>query len=224
MWEFEGEWAIWCRLIPLCFQLTNSGVALLNIGSQMGDDLISDNSIICAVFDWWPFRYIVIFFGLRYQHNKRKAIGMNSIKQATLPGGLDLNLKRLIRDSYENAMTAIGVSEIRYIHDKMASKLTIGRDATTPWIRELFESYEILYNIIKFCDGGIVKVDKKSYDAMVAAVFYFINPYDIIPDHTPGTGFVDDYYVLQLCIREIKPKDAPCIERCFEVERKKRAT
>jgi uncharacterized membrane protein YkvA (DUF1232 family) len=38
----------------------------------------------------------------------------------------------------------------------------------------------------------------KSYEKLVAygALFYLINPFDLIPDHIPGFGFVDDYAIL----------------------------
>lgn len=37
--------------------------------------------------------------------------------------------------------------------------------------------------------------------SILAALFYLCNPYDVIPDFIPGTGFVDDAYVLNISIK-----------------------
>ena len=42
---------------------------------------------------------------------------------------------------------------------------------------------------------------------IAAALFYFINPFDIIPDYTPGIGYIDDLIVLKTCLQSINKKD-----------------
>jgi uncharacterized membrane protein YkvA (DUF1232 family) len=37
--------------------------------------------------------------------------------------------------------------------------------------------------------------------SILAALFYLCNPYDVIPDFTPGTGFVDDAFVINLALK-----------------------
>lgn len=146
---------------------------------------------------------------------------MESIKQAALPHPLSNEIKRQIRESYCNSIVGIGEAEIDYVHEKMKKKLRIGEHATTAWVKELFVNFRILYTIVQFRDQGIIQINEKSYKSIIAAIFYFINPLDIIPDYIPGTGFVDDFYVLQLCLREIGGGDLGCVSRCFQVERVK---
>ncbi|HOJ34041.1 MAG TPA: YkvA family protein [Candidatus Hydrogenedentes bacterium] len=40
--------------------------------------------------------------------------------------------------------------------------------------------------------------------AITAALLYFVNPFDIIPDVIPGVGYLDDVAVLGLCMRLIR--------------------
>lgn len=43
--------------------------------------------------------------------------------------------------------------------------------------------------------------------SILAALQYLCDPLDLIPDYVPGWGFVDDAYVLNLCIRRIRRSD-----------------
>ena len=42
--------------------------------------------------------------------------------------------------------------------------------------------------------------------AILAALFYICNPYDVIPDHTPGKGYIDDAFVINMCFDIIQKK------------------
>jgi len=48
---------------------------------------------------------------------------------------------------------------------------------------------------------------ESTYNLLGAAIFYFINPFDIIPDFTPGIGYVDDLFVLTTCLKTIPKQD-----------------
>lgn len=41
---------------------------------------------------------------------------------------------------------------------------------------------------------------------VVNALAYFANPEDLIPDHIPGLGFLDDAILIELIARELKPE------------------
>ncbi len=45
------------------------------------------------------------------------------------------------------------------------------------------------------CPDGAVK-------ACTAALLYLVNPFDLIPDPTPGTGLLDDLYVVELALAD----------------------
>ncbi len=47
---------------------------------------------------------------------------------------------------------------------------------------------------------------------LLAALFYLCDPYDVIPDRVPGTGFVDDAIVLNDCLQRIE-QEGPELHR-----------
>lgn len=48
---------------------------------------------------------------------------------------------------------------------------------------------------------------------LLAGLFYLCNPFDIIPDFTPGTGFMDDAYVINYCIGFLEKKCPDLLEQ-----------
>lgn len=44
----------------------------------------------------------------------------------------------------------------------------------------------------------------KSLVSVVAALLYFVNPFDIVPDYIPGLGFVDDISVIAFVMKSVR--------------------
>jgi uncharacterized membrane protein YkvA (DUF1232 family) len=49
-----------------------------------------------------------------------------------------------------------------------------------------------------------IEIPVKSLVLIVAALIYFVNPLDILPDTIPGVGFIDDAAVVAFVIRQLK--------------------
>ena len=43
-------------------------------------------------------------------------------------------------------------------------------------------------------------------ERVLSALTYFNEPQDVIPDHTPGFGFMDDAIMVQLVVHELRPE------------------
>ncbi|HDH96333.1 MAG TPA: DUF1232 domain-containing protein [Proteobacteria bacterium] len=74
---------------------------------------------------------------------------------------------------------------------------------------------KLLFEMIKdYWNGNYKEVPWLTIATIVAAVIYFINPFDLVPDFIPGIGFVDDALVISLAIRAIqKDLEKYCIHR-----------
>jgi uncharacterized membrane protein YkvA (DUF1232 family) len=130
-----------------------------------------------------------------------------------LPAELDTNLKSLINQMYQNSIINIGTEEISYIENKIYNKLNCTLNSGTLWVREMSSCYSLLFNaLLLYKENQIINISSQAHKYIAAALFYFINPFDIIPDYTPVTGYLDDLYVLKLCLKSISNYDLRIIK------------
>jgi len=62
---------------------------------------------------------------------------------------------------------------------------------------------QILIDMLEDDGWGLQDVGRKR---VLSALAYFNNPEDLIPDHIPGLGFLDDAIMVELLCRELKPE------------------
>ena len=67
------------------------------------------------------------------------------------------------------------------------------------------EDLELLFSIIKdYMSGQYREIPWWSIAAIVAALFYVLDPIDLIPDFIPVIGYVDDAAVVAICLRMVE--------------------
>ena len=137
------------------------------------------------------------------------------IKKLAKPGCLDNATRRCIKEMYYAAIEEMGEDEFKYIINKIDDKLIITCNSQTQWVAELSKYYEALWLALKAQIEGLVDLSPIGIKYISAALFYFINPFDIIPDYTPGIGYIDDLLVLSLCINKLSVNDRREIDRLF---------
>ncbi|NRA60978.1 MAG: DUF1232 domain-containing protein [Psychrobium sp.] len=57
-------------------------------------------------------------------------------------------------------------------------------------------------------------IPKESYTDVISALAYFSEPEDLIPDHIPVLGFLDDAIMIELVVEELKDDMNDYIEFC----------
>ena len=124
-----------------------------------------------------------------------------------VPIKLDVKIKEFIEIAYNSAVDEIGEFEYVYIENKFDQKLNILSSEHKAWVKQLFKYYQALNKVKMQWENSKIKITNLTARAIGAALFYFINPYDIIPDFTPEIGYADDYYVMILCLKLISEKD-----------------
>ncbi len=73
----------------------------------------------------------------------------------------------------------------------------------TDFIRGRLGQLQILIDMLEDEGWGMQEVGR---GRVLAALAYFNNPEDLIPDHIPGLGFLDDAIMVELLCRELKPE------------------
>jgi uncharacterized membrane protein YkvA (DUF1232 family) len=79
----------------------------------------------------------------------------------------------------------------------------VDENVGTDYIRNRLQQLQILIDMLEDEGWGMQEVGQKR---VLAALAYFNNPEDLIPDHIPGLGFLDDAIMVELLCRELKPE------------------
>ena len=120
-----------------------------------------------------------------------------------LPLRVGSDLRQRVERSYSEAIRQVGEAEEIYVRSTLPKVLASLTGGSQDWRSEvalvanaMFEAYE---------NPDHASAENGNPRAMLlAALFYLCNPYDIIPDRVPSTGFVDDAVVLNDCLRRIE--------------------
>jgi len=126
---------------------------------------------------------------------------------------IETHLRHLIDQSYADAVGQIGKAEFDYVHHQIERKLSIASKSKISWVNSLGEYMEALYSIHVDYVTGEIEIDPLADRHIGAALFYFVNPYDIIPDHTTGVGYLDDVHVLNSCLKKLNRKYPDLVKR-----------
>ena len=128
---------------------------------------------------------------------------------------IDPERKEKIKRAYYNAAEKIGSEEFVYIKEKIGRKLYTTENSQFQWVRELSLHYKNLNQILENHLKNQDQISSHTVTLISAALFYFINPYDMIPDFNPHAGYVDDLFVLMTCLDSISGNDYTSVSKHF---------
>ena len=63
----------------------------------------------------------------------------------------------------------------------------------------------LLYDMLRAWWDGRHPLPWRTVAAITAALLYFVNPFDIVPDFIPVIGYLDDVVVIGACMKLIQP-------------------
>jgi len=119
----------------------------------------------------------------------------------------DLPLSRELKNILSQAMVAarqeMGAPGFEYIDLLFERKVEVVSRANTPWVRDLAEQMRRLYQMYQAHCSGEFPLDKDMLALIGATLFYFVDPFDHIPDNEPGRGYLDDAYIYNQCVAEL---------------------
>ena len=70
-------------------------------------------------------------------------------------------------------------------------------------LEKFWEDIKLLYAMLSDSIKGRYKVPLRTLGAIVFTLLYFVNPFDVIPDLIPFLGYIDDAFILSLCVKFI---------------------
>ena len=90
----------------------------------------------------------------------------------------------------------------RKIEDAASKMINETQDLDLPsFVSERLLKLRILLNMVRDDEWQLTSPEKKS---IRAALYYFVDPEDVIPDHIPVIGFLDDAMYAEIVFKELK--------------------
>ncbi len=94
----------------------------------------------------------------------------------------------------------------RYLKDKERLQRLLGEALAMARARggAIWTDIQLLARLLKaWMNGAYHGVSAQTVVAIVAALLYFINPLDVIPDFIPGLGYVDDAALIAWLLKSL---------------------
>jgi uncharacterized membrane protein YkvA (DUF1232 family) len=79
------------------------------------------------------------------------------------------------------------------------------------FIAERLLKLKTLLEMLKDAEWNLSEEDR---DRIISAMSYFADPIDLIPDHIPGIGFLDDAMFVEIIVRELRSEISAYDEFC----------
>ena len=99
---------------------------------------------------------------------------------------------------------AAAVVEDRAKFDQLLSKAKEKVSTQEGLFQEVIEDFKTCLRMLTAYAKGRYKVPWPALLASAAAVIYFVNPFDLIPDFLVGTGLIDDGAVIAFMLASIR--------------------
>jgi len=126
--------------------------------------------------------------------------------------------KTIVVKARSTASDQQGKAEI----EKAAYKIVeVAMNSDLPdFIAERLLRLKTLLEMMKDTEWNLSDSDR---DRIISAMAYFADPIDLIPDHIPGIGFLDDAMFVEIIIRELRSEMSAYSEFCrFREEEEER--
>jgi uncharacterized membrane protein YkvA (DUF1232 family) len=105
---------------------------------------------------------------------------------------------------YEGTIGKINDADINYILKNTGKKASSLLESGNHILVKLGSQVMLLFRMLRDARDGRFKVSWGTILAIGAALFYFLDPFDLIPDFIPIAGFLDDATIIGICISMIQ--------------------
>jgi uncharacterized membrane protein YkvA (DUF1232 family) len=134
---------------------------------------------------------------------KRNAPAQTRVEPQTLPGGDEITRSVAFRRATIDAETyARDPKRLRRLVEDAVGKISVlprGPFADTwPYLMAMIRLLRD-YHRAEYRD-----ISEQNLQIIIAAILYFVSPFDVIPDWVPVLGHIDDAFVVSLALKSVR--------------------
>jgi len=109
--------------------------------------------------------------------------------------------KAQAKDNFEQTAENVNLDDIKDAAESGTEKLNNLASNIPKSLNECWNDLKTMIALLKdYFSGKYTTVPWKVIAAITSAVLYFVSPIDLIPDLIPIIGFIDDAFVISMCI------------------------
>ncbi len=119
---------------------------------------------------------------------------------------LSESMQSKLRQHFDKMREKVKKEDVIKLAKDFESKFKKVRDKYRdhPKIGTFVRQCELLYQVIKDWVNGQYEMPWYAVGAIATALLYVISPIDFIPDFIPVVGYLDDIFVVVLCIKLVQ--------------------
>ena len=118
------------------------------------------------------------------------------------------HLARLMEQSLAKVDSASPESILHGAHEMLAAS------ADKPMPQFMRKRQQQLQSLVDMVEDEAWNLPHRNRLRVISALAYFVLADDLIPDHIPGLGFLDDAIMIELVARELKPELEAYLDFC----------
>jgi uncharacterized membrane protein YkvA (DUF1232 family) len=111
---------------------------------------------------------------------------------------LDKNLEKKVIHSLDMIMLEVDSEELNYVSSKFP-KVYKMLGSNNDWTQDIVDTVDIMLDTCKW-EGRFSEINK----IVLSCAYYLCKPDDVIPDYTPGIGYLDDAFAVNESLKRLK--------------------
>ena len=117
---------------------------------------------------------------------------------------MNSGFKKKVSDQFERLIGRINREDVKRVLDRAMAKVQGLLHSGVDSVADLGRQIALLCNMLRDWWNGFYEIPWATVAASTAALLYFLNPLDVIPDFLPGIGLLDDALVIAICFKMIQ--------------------
>ncbi len=135
--------------------------------------------------------------------------------EVALPEPVGRDTRRQIREAFDAGLNEIDLDCEAFVNQKISSTIRNLR-SQGGWLSSLAFAGEVLASVYFEETNQETRLSEPSYRWILASLMYLCNPFDVIPDFTPGRGYLDDAVVVNRCISQLRNRWTTVFDKVSE--------